>query len=106
MELLLRVGIRWVPYARGRTLFLPTLVHFVPRLIWPDKPKMAFGREFGQLFRVVGVRDTETNIASSVPGELYWNFDLPGIVLGMAPAGLNFFIPIGDGLHKLNIDIR
>ena len=79
---------RWVPYAKGETLFLPTLVFFVPRLLWPDKPMLTFGREFGQKFRVVRVFDKETAIASSVPGELYWNFDLVGILVGMALWGM------------------
>jgi len=79
---------RWVPYARGETLFVPMLHFVVPRLLWPDKPQMDFGRQFGETFRVVHVLDRDTKIGSGVPGELYWNFSVPGIVIGMAIWGL------------------
>jgi hypothetical protein len=75
---------RWVPYARGDTLILPTLSFFVPRVIWPDKPVLTLGRDFGETFRVVHILDEKTWMSSTVPGELYWNFDLPGILFGMA----------------------
>lgn len=75
---------RWVPFANGETLFAPTLAFFIPRFIWPDKPALTMGRDFGETFRVVHILDQTTRIAVTVPGELYWNFDLPGILLGMA----------------------
>ncbi len=46
------------------------------------------GRDFGVKFRVVNVFDERTRIAVTVPGELYWNFDLPGILIGMALWGV------------------
>jgi hypothetical protein len=79
---------RWVPYARGSTLFGPTLAFFIPRVVWPDKPSLTMGRDFGETFRVVHILDQTTRIAVTVPGELYWNFDLPGILLGMALWGV------------------
>lgn len=75
---------RWVPYERGNTLFVPAMAYFVPRFIWPDKPLFMMGRDFGEKFRIVSVFDDMTRIAVTVPGELYWNFDLPGILFGMA----------------------
>jgi hypothetical protein len=78
---------RWVPYAEGRTLFLPAFAYFVPRVIWPDKPSFTLGREFGETFRVIHILDEKSSIAATVPGELYWNFDLPGIIVGMAVWG-------------------
>lgn len=79
---------RWVPYAKGETIFYPMVAYFVPRLIWPDKPPFLLGREFGVTFRVVNMADKKTSIAATVPGELYWNFDVPGIVVGMAVWGI------------------
>jgi hypothetical protein len=79
---------RWVPYAWGETLFLPLLYMSVPRFLWPEKPYFAMGRQFAETFRVVHVLDQETRVSVTVPGELYWNFDLPGVVLGMALWGL------------------
>lgn len=79
---------RWVPYARGETLFLPALSFFIPRVIWPDKPVMTMGRDFGEKFRVVHILDEKTWVSCTVPGELFWNFDLPGILFGMALWGV------------------
>jgi len=79
---------RWVPYERGDTLFMPAMAFFVPRFVWPDKPFFTMGRDFGVKFRVVHILDDKTRIAVTVPGELYWNFDLPGIFLGMALWGV------------------
>jgi hypothetical protein len=75
---------RWVPYAHGETLFFPLFAYFVPRMLWPDKPQHTLGREFGVTFRVVNMVDEKTSIASTVTGELLWNFDLPGVLIGMA----------------------
>ncbi|HKQ63015.1 MAG TPA: hypothetical protein VJS92_17115 [Candidatus Polarisedimenticolaceae bacterium] len=74
---------RWVPYANGETLFEPILTYLIPRLIWPDKPLFRMGRDFGETFRLVAVEDRKTNIEVTVEGELYWNFGLGGIVVGM-----------------------
>jgi len=79
---------RWVPYAEGETIFLPMAMLIVPRVLWPDKPMMTFGRQFGETFRVVHYLDHETKIAATVPGELYWNFSAPGVLLGLAVFGL------------------
>jgi hypothetical protein len=79
---------RWVPYARGETLFTPLLTYSIPRFLWPDKPVLEEGRTFGRLFRVTNYLTRKTHIAATIPGELYWNFDLPGIVVGMALLGV------------------
>jgi len=79
---------RWIPYERGDTLFMPALAFFVPRFVWPGKPLFTMGRDFGVKFRVVHILDEKTRIAVTVPGELYWNFDLPGILFGMALWGV------------------
>lgn len=75
---------RWVPYEHGGTLFLPAMSFFVPRFLWPEKPLFLMGRDFGIKFRVVNILDDKTRVAPTVPGELFWNFDLPGILFGMA----------------------
>ena len=79
---------RWVPYAHGETLFFPLFAYFVPRMLWPDKPQHTLGREFGVTFRVVNMVDQKTSIASTVAGELLWNFDVPGVLIGMVLWGL------------------
>ncbi|MCP3978810.1 MAG: hypothetical protein GY716_05700 [bacterium] len=79
---------RWVPYQRGEKLFLNVMATFIPRFIWPNKPVERTAREFGETFRVVHILDKRTNPSVTVPGELYWNFHLPGIIVGMALWGL------------------
>lgn len=79
---------RWIPYARGETMFGPALGLMIPRFLWPGKPSYGIGREFGEIFRVVSMLDNMTSIAATVPGELYWNFDLPGVLVGMALWGV------------------
>ena len=91
----------WVEYAGGDTLFLPSMVYFIPRAFWRDKPTFRMGREFGEKFRVVHILDPDTNIAVTVPGELYWNFGLTGIVLGMGLWGValrGLYRRYGEGL--------
>jgi hypothetical protein len=79
---------RWVPYAKGETIFLPAIAFFIPRVLWPDKPWFTMGRTFAEKFRVVHTLDQDTRIAVTVPGELCWNFDLPGVIFGMALWGI------------------
>lgn len=78
---------RWVPYAKGETLFDPLLMGLIPRFVWPDKPESVGGRDFGRRFRVTNFFSRKTFISPTIPGELYWNFDLPGVVVGMALLG-------------------
>jgi hypothetical protein len=67
---------------------MPTVVYFIPRVIWPDKPITMLGRDFGRIFRVTNTFTGSTYVGATVPGELYWNFDLPGILVGMAILGV------------------
>jgi hypothetical protein len=78
---------RWVDYKYGETLFLTPIGVLVPRFIWPDKPNISIGREFGATFRLVNVADFETYVAPSMVGELYWNFAVPGVIVGMFVLG-------------------
>lgn len=70
---------RWVDYKHGETITF-ALLSFVPRVIWPDKPVMTTGKEFGQTFGLVNMVDTETQVACTLVGEMYWNFGVPGVV--------------------------
>lgn len=79
---------RWVPFARGETILMPTLVYFIPRVVWPDKPVHAGGREFGRIFRITSPFTRDTYIAPTITGELYWNFHLPGVLVGMLLLGM------------------
>jgi hypothetical protein len=81
---------RWVDYRYGETLILAPIGLLIPRFLWPDKPEIAIGREFGQTFRLINAMDRETYIAPCWVGEFYWNFALPGVVCGMWILGMAY----------------
>ncbi|HEX5043052.1 MAG TPA: O-antigen polymerase [Candidatus Polarisedimenticolaceae bacterium] len=70
---------RWEDYRHGSTLTNMFLA-FIPRAIWPDKPKMYAGHEFGHTFGLLNPMDVETSVACTMVGELYWNFGVPGVL--------------------------
>jgi hypothetical protein len=92
---------KWVPYRFGETIFMPTVAYFIPRLFWRDKPQMNFGQEFGRTFRVTNFLTGDVFVGPTIPGELYWNFGLPGIVFGMGFLGtvVRFFYRRYGGLR-------
>ena len=81
---------RWVDYRYGETLLLGPIGLFIPRFLWPDKPNISIGREFGATFRLKNAMDSETEISPSMVGELYWNFSIPGVVVGMWLLGTGY----------------
>lgn len=81
---------RWVDYRYGETLILAPIAILIPRILWPDKPNISIGKEFGETFRLTNVMDRETEVAPSMVGELYWNFSIPGVVVGMCLLGMGY----------------
>lgn len=67
-----------VPLAFGKTI-LATLLIFVPRSVWPDKP-VGFGAELGDLFRpdLIGTGFSE---AALFTGEWVFNLGVAGMVI-------------------------
>ncbi len=61
---------------------------FIPRLIWPDKPTVTRGAWFSTylgMFR--DEAEATTSVGMTAIGELYWNFGLFGVLLGMLAIG-------------------
>jgi hypothetical protein len=54
---------------------------FVPRFWWPEKPDLSTGQLFNRTFHLS--LSELTYIPSTQLGEFYWNFMLPGVILGM-----------------------
>ena len=81
---------RWIDYRYGETLLLAPIGLFIPRFLWPEKPDISIGREFGDVFRLKNPLDRETEVSPSLVGEFYWNFSLPGVVLGMWLLGMGY----------------
>jgi hypothetical protein len=73
-----------VEFQSGHTLS-PILQAFVPKILWPDKPRIPTGQLFNKQFHLYDSDDVF--ISPSHLGELYWNFGWPGAVLGMALIG-------------------
>jgi hypothetical protein len=83
---------REIDYQYGETLML-WLVAPIPRSVWLSKPVIAIAATIGEL--VYHVTDT-SGLGQGIPptyiGELYWNLDVPGVLVGMflLGAGLRF----------------
>jgi hypothetical protein len=83
---------------------------FIPRLVWPDKPTVTRG---GWFSTYLGLYDIETEATTAIGmtavGELYWNFGLMGVMIGMCimGCGLGFLWslasadPRGKPIHML-----
>ena len=71
-----------IAYRYGETIY-PLLFQPIPRLIWPDKPVPMDQNELGRLFSIISPTDYNTTIRPTILGDLYFNFGLPGIVIGM-----------------------
>lgn len=91
---------RWVDFKYGDTLILAPIGVLIPRILWPDKPSIVIGREFGATFQLVNESDRETSIAISAVGEFYWNFHIPGVLIGMFLLGAGYrwyYLRYGSG---------
>jgi hypothetical protein len=62
---------------------------FIPRLLWPDKPFLSKGSWF-TAYLGFSPRESEATTSTGITatGELYWNFGIPGVVLGMLFIGM------------------
>ncbi|MBZ5639268.1 MAG: hypothetical protein LAO51_11015 [Acidobacteriia bacterium] len=74
---------RWVDFEYGKTLIIAPLATVIPKAIWPDRPNLLLGHDFGRTFHLLPYTDRETQIAATAVGELYWNFHVPGVIIGM-----------------------
>lgn len=57
------------------------LVNVVPRIIWPDKPNVFYGNQFGHTIGVLNPSDIGTAIAPTLIGESYLNFADAGVLV-------------------------
>lgn len=74
-----------VPFLSGETLSL-FFKTFVPRMFWPDKPESSTGRMFNLAFHLS--ESKFTYVPTTMLGDLYWNFGMPGVVVGMFIIGM------------------
>jgi hypothetical protein len=78
-----------IPYWNGETL-QSAMISFVPRILWPDKPNLTFGNQFGIRYGVIDQSNTSTTINLTWVVELYANFGYGAVVVGMSLIGSAF----------------
>ena len=91
-------------YQMGATMQYATYA-FIPRVLWPEKPNVSRGDWFN---KYVGAA-AGTSLGITAIGELYWNFGVGGVALGMFVLGCGFGIlwrmagtdPLARPLHML-----
>jgi hypothetical protein len=84
MLILHRTGVT-LPFQWGKSL-IDIFVYWIPRVFWDNKP-MSFGLVFPSLYMPDMHWGTLTYASASLPGELYLDFHLPGILLGSFALG-------------------
>jgi hypothetical protein len=89
-----------VPYWEGKT-YLPLFTSFIPRIVWPDKPELRVGNEFGKRYNYLNANDFTTSFNLPWIVEMYANFGYWGVIVGMSLAGV--FLSLVEA--KLN-DLR
>lgn len=101
---------------QGEFLYGKTMLNFFvslgpPRFIWRDKPIVTLdGNKFGHEMGVLPTGDSKTSVGMTLPGELYINFGLFGIIFGMFVFGIvwrfmyEYLIP-GSGISPGGIFI-
>jgi hypothetical protein len=78
-----------IPHTNGNTIPRALAIAVVPRVLWRDKPILDDATRFSQLYLKHGPT-TRTGTGPSHFGDLYRNFGLIGVVLGMGLLGAVF----------------
>lgn len=73
-------------YQRGKTLTI-FFIAFIPRFLWSQKPVLDVGRQFAVEYWNQPV-NVQNAMAPTTIGELYWNFGLIGVLIGMFLLGV------------------
>lgn len=77
------------PYLHGET-YKALLTKWIPRLIWPSKPREDWGNRWGRLYGYLGEEDFTTSFNLPWLPEMYINFGWYGILVLMFVVGLLF----------------
>lgn len=77
--------------AREDSFLEELLVAVTPRIVWPDKPDVSFGREFSVAIGEARTFDTAaSSTAVTLQGAYYWWGGYPALVLGCMATGVGF----------------
>jgi hypothetical protein len=75
-----------VPYWGGET-YSTLLTTFIPRVLYPDKPQKTLGQDYGHRYHFIGPHDKTTSINLEQTVEMYANFGVKGVLIGMLLMG-------------------
>jgi hypothetical protein len=89
VAVVLRDTPRPFPHTNGRALPEAVVIALVPRVLWPDKPILDAATTFPQLY-LGQAADSRSGTGPSHFGDLYRNFGLVGVLLGMGVLGAVF----------------
>ena len=78
-----------IPYLDGET-YRVMFWAFVPRILAPERPLQALGQEFGHRYRLLNPLDHDTSFNFAQIVEMYVNFGMFGVFVGMAVVGLYY----------------
>lgn len=78
-----------IPYWKGET-YRPLLTSWIPRFLWPGKPREEAGWAFGQRYGILNPDDPPQSINLPWMIEMYANFGGAGVILGMGLVGVLF----------------
>ncbi|HYB92374.1 MAG TPA: hypothetical protein VEC38_15160 [Candidatus Binataceae bacterium] len=87
-----------VPYWGGATYY-PIVFKLVPRLLYPDKPEEVTGQQFGHRYGFIEPGNSGTSVNLPQIVEMYANFGLPGVLIGMFLAGLLLRLIVSVFVH-------
>ena len=87
-----------VPFWEGES-FYPILFKPIPRFIMPDKPEEMSGTWFGHRYGLITTENITTSINLPQLVELYGNFGLIGVIVGMFIFGLIYRLLIEMYVH-------
>jgi hypothetical protein len=87
-----------VPFWEGQS-FYPILFKPIPRFIMPDKPEEVSGSWFGHRYGLITPENTTTSINLPQIVELYGNFGLIGVIVGMFIFGLIYRLVLEMYVH-------
>ena len=86
----------------GPVLLEGLVTIFVPRVLWPDKPRYMPGAWFTwYLGQASSPATATTATAMMLPTELYWMFGLRGVVFGMSFLAVLYFV-VWERLRRLS----
>ncbi len=66
----------------------PVLTAWIPRVFFPEKPVVTFGKVFAETYMGDHFADTGTSASPTILGDAYINFHLPGILIVSFAYGL------------------